>query len=282
MSQRVEEIAAKALRDFLLVQLPAKATAVNLLRAAVLTAPWAGPYTIPAGAILRVGTALGTYTNVTLTSGSRTAAQLAADIEAVPALAGLAAADTASRLALTSLVAPTATVPSILAIGPDNAGTDGAATGSNAALGFDAGGNHVQTSAVVAPTYRGVMDGWPVTADFPGRGAIVVIIGDRSSADVGEKRRYEKLVDLDLTILRADPAVGQHRNREGIEAAVRCVREVIASDRHLGRAANGDIMYAEDGPCRISGMPFNFGARGAPVLFDGASMQCGIKVFERW
>ena len=44
---RAEQIAADALRNWLLLKLPAKVTAVNLTRAAVLKATLPGPYTIP-------------------------------------------------------------------------------------------------------------------------------------------------------------------------------------------------------------------------------------------
>lgn len=281
MSQRVEQAAADALRAFLLLRLPARVAAVNATRAAVLTAPWAGPYVIPIGAVLGVG-AVPLYISLNPDLYvERTAADLADDINAwVP---GIASADADGRLVLTDLSTPEPGAPSVMAIGVDNGGeVDGAPTGSNAALGFNPGGERVVRSALAAPSLRGVMDGWPVTADFQGGGVINIVIGDRSSDDIGEKRRNEKLVGLDVTILWADPASARHRNREGIASAVRCVREVINTDQTLGRAAFGDIVYCDDGPCQISGLPFNFGSeKGAPLLFDGASMRIDVKVFER-
>jgi hypothetical protein len=271
MGVKAEQIACQALREWLLLKLPAKVTSVNTDRAAVLKAPRAGPYTIPASASLKLGTVIGSEAADAITAGTRSTAQVVADLST----AGITAtADTDDRLVLTSTTAPTSGVPSTVALGADT-------TGANAAFGWDPGGERVVRSALVAPTSKGVADGWPITPDLgPG---FWIILGDRSSQELGV-HRDEYLVAVDLAILRADPNTSQHRSREHIHACVRCVREVLLSDagRTLGRASFGDIMFVRESGCRIAGKPFAFQSdKGVSPLMDVATLDLEIRVYER-
>lgn len=97
-------------------KLPAKLAEQDLARRAKVVCP-IGPYTIPAGGRIAVqGTELG------LTAGVRTAAQLRDEINA--AVAGVASADSGGRLVFASTVAPTALVPTALRFRKPDAGTD--------------------------------------------------------------------------------------------------------------------------------------------------------------
>lgn len=276
-SVQSEARAATALREWLLMKLPSKVTAVNAIRAAKLLSPYAGPFTVPSGAVLKhSATAIdGTYTSIPLTSGSRTAAQVAADINGV--VANLASSDPNGRLLLTASNAPTASVPSLVALGQDNS------TGANAAFGWDAGGERNVRYALVAPTYKGVADGWPVAPDMgPG---FWIIIGDRESVPVPPAtRRDEYMVGLELTIMHKETNVSPHRSREHIHSVVQCVREVLLTSegRQLGRAAFGDIVFVDEKKAQIAGKPFAFKGPNAPnVLFDVAVLILAVRVFER-
>ena len=141
----------------------------------------------------------------------------------------------------------------------------------------------------MAPRARGIMDGWPVTPDF-GPPSLIgsplgVVIGDRSTVPVRpDVRRDEYVVTLTLTVMRLEGAGQTHRSREPIQAALRCVREVVLQDagRQLGRAGQGDIMLVTERAARIDGRPFAFGSNESPgPLFDVAVLLLDVRVFER-
>lgn len=284
-----ESLAAKALRDWLLWKLPAACVSVNAERAASLVAPVPGDYTVPVGAVLKVSVTekAGATFSVSLTSGTRTAAQVASDINgAVP---GLASVDTDGRLVLTSTSAPSydastlAPTNSIIAIGSDT-------TGANRALGFEPGGQWAVTSPLVPPAPDGVADGMPIGGFFVpsalGKGRICVTIGERESQPVDRNpRRGEWNVILDVGIFRTEPTAVVHQTREGIQAALRAVRACLYTDagKQLGRAAQGDVVIALEQSVRVS--PWSFRAQKSqeqPVglLFDAASLKLGLRVFQ--
>lgn len=278
---RPEELAAIAMREWLLLGMPAKVAEVNALRFATLKSPWAGPFTIPVGGTLGICITPNsdTFVAVTLTSGSRTATQLAADINGTSGLSGVASTDTEGRLLLTSLLAPTTSAPSKLAL-------RGGATDVNAVLGFTKGGERRLTTALIAPGNNDIIDGWPLLSDLINRGpgTVVVILGDKLSTPDPNPRKDEHAVSMDVSVMRIEPAQQIHRNREHIYAAVRCVRELMMSNAgmQLGRASVGDIMLARPGKARIVAKPLSFGTKDNPnPLFDAAVFNADIRVFER-
>ena len=282
MGVLAEQIAASALADWLRRQLPAKVTAVNALRAAVLKASTPGPYTIGASScVLSLwksrdqSVLVGLET--TLTTGSRTTAQCVSEINTALGTS-LASADSDDRLTLTSDDAPSGSTPSVMSVFPASENS------ANSVFGWDPGGEHVVNVALVSPGWRGVADGWPATADLgPG---FWVIIGDRSSAPVKpDVRRDEYLVTLDVAILYAPRQQETHRNREPVHAALRCVREVLltTAGRQLGRATTGDIMLVTERGAKVSGRPWQFIKKESVInpIYDVANLQLEVRVFER-
>lgn len=270
MSVRAEAIAAEALREWLLLQLPARVAAANLVRAAVLKAAWAGPYTIADGAQLKIQRVWNSAVSimVALTAGSRTAAQVASDINAV--LPGLATVDSAERLVLTSPTAPVAGTPSYLEV-----------KGDVSPFGWVTSAKSV-VSALVAPGWNDVCDGLPQALDFASRGpgTVVVFIGDRRSQPLDDNpRRNEHRVSLDVHVLRVEPDQHPHRTREAIQAAVACVREatLTPAGRQLGVPTT--IVHCVPRNAAVAGQPFK--EKNSPVLFDGAGFTLEVKVFER-
>lgn len=284
-----EAIAAKALRDWLLLKLPAACVAVNAERAAVLTSPTAGDFTIPASASLKVSLT-GTrdnFTTCSLTSGTRTAAQVVADINSAMG-ATVAAANSNGQVVLTSTTAPSFSgitgTNSSVAVGPDT-------TGANLALGFDAGGEWQVTTPVLPPTPLGVADGFPAGGFFMpaalGHGRIVVAIGERTSSLVGgNMRRAEWEVSLEVGIFRAEPQQASSQSREGIQAALRCLRSCIHTDagKQLGRAAAGDVVRVAERSASVSPWAFRQQRQGqeavSGLLFDAATLRLALLVFQ--
>lgn len=288
-----EEIACRALHSWLLSMLPSKVTEVNLTRAAVIRAPYAGPYVFAAGATLGLNQTANsdTFTQTSFSTGSQTTAQVVTAINAAMG-ATVAAAEEVyaagpTRLVLTSTAAPLTAAASVLSV---RGGVN--ATDANTVFGWDPGGEKVTTTALVAPGSRGVCNGAPVVPDFgpsgvDGGSPIVIIIGDRASRPIQPAvRRDEYVVSVALDILRVEPQQQVHRDREHIHAAVRCVRELLLTDagRQLGRAGLGDVMLVTETQAKISGRPFGYTDREGNAispLFDGCAMLLEIKVFER-
>lgn len=279
MSVLVEDIAASALRRFLLRWLPSKVAEVNATRAAVLESTGVEPFVVTSGMKLQVcAESPAAPAEVTLTTGSRTAAQVAADINGV--VLGAASADADGRLLISGSAPLSSTSYAGVASDLDGSGNS---TGANALFGWDAGGEGVTRAPLVAPGYRGVADGWPLLNDL-GRG-FWVIIGDRESVPVQPSlRKDEHLVALELGIFCPVTNEQVHRDREAIQACVRCVRELVLTDagRQFGRAAHNDVMLAEEKSARIPGRPWKFRGNDAPnALFDVAALQLNVRVFER-
>jgi len=286
-----EATAAAALRTYLLQKLPAAVAALNLTRAATLRAPQPGPYTIPAAAVLKVSVTdkAGLTTSCALTSGSRTATQVAADINiAVP---GLASVDPFDRLLLASSTAPlwTATTQeatdSVMAVGTD-------ATGANIALGWDLTGEFVLITALVPPGLAGVCDGLPLGSWFDpsqlGKGRMLVTIGERPSKPKAlNPRNYEWDVTLDVVVCRAEPQQ-VYQTREGIQAALQAVREIMVTDagKQLGRARYGDITFAYEADCKVSSQSLVFtrtnqdGTRTQSPFFDAVNLKYLVRVYQ--
>lgn len=287
-----EDVAATALRNWLLWKLPAACVLVNAARAASLRAPQPGPYTISANAVLNLSITdkAGTTFAVTLTSGSRTAAQLVSEINTAVG-STVASADADDHLLLTG-TAPSFSASggdltltdSLVAIGPDT-------TGANAALGFETSGQHSLRTAVTPPGPDGVLDGYPVGDIFmpsaSGKGRVLVTIGLRRSQPKDRNPRTgEWNAELTVEIFRCEPKQAVHQTRDGIQAAVHAVRTCLNTDagKQLGRARNGDIVLALEQSVDIA--PFSFqrkdtsGQKVGP-LFDAATMKLGLRVFQQ-
>ncbi len=276
MPIRPEALAASVLRDYLLLALPAKVAALNAARAPVLKSPLAGPFAVPPGARLLLREGAVSYP-VVLTSGSRTATQLAVDFAAA-GFAG-ASSDVRGRLVLTG-AAPAAGAWQRLELASE--GEAGGVAGVHALFGWDSGGNRVVRSPLVAPTYRGLYDGFPVQPDFPGGGALVVILGDRRATPQPNVRRDMHDVQVTVHLLRAEPQAATHASREGIQACLQAVRECIHESRTLDESETSDrhIMLTEVESTEVGGRPLLM--EGLPGLFfDSAEVRVRIRVYER-
>lgn len=275
-----DAVAVDALVAYLRRYLPAKVTALNALRPAVLTSALAGPYTIPVGAVLNLAAYGGEEptTAVALTSGSRTAAQVAADIEAIGVPGLTASADTFGRLVLTADDAPEEGVPSCVIVGQDVG-----PTGSNEVLGWAEGGEHFETQGLVSPSWRGICDGRPLTAPDMGQG-FWVMVGNRTAKPTHPGiRRDTYLVTMTVDLWRPwSASAPPHRSREAISSCVRAVRELVEADdgRYLGRQAFGDVQLATVDTVSIAGDPL-FLSEVPGVLFDVASLTITVRVFQR-
>lgn len=281
MSLNHERLFTEHLRRWLLLKMPAKCTELNLLRAASLRAPVAGPYTIPASSSIQVSITGhdSSLTTIALTAGSRTAAQLVTEINA--GLAGIASDDDGT-LVLTSTTPPAApSTHSLIAVGADNLGTGGAATGVNAALGFSPGGEAVRSSPLVWFGIRSVPVGWVINPDWPS--GLTVLIGDTTSLPASNIRRDTYDVRVELNLLQVERQGAVHRNREHMQAAVQAVREVLQTDagRQVGRAGTNDVALVVEESCRIAAQPFQVfnGKTPTNIFFDGALMQLSARVF---
>lgn len=275
MAIRPEALAASVFRDYLLLALPQKLSALNATRLPVLKAPRAGPYDIPLGAklVLRMDALA---FSVTLTPGTREATEVAADISA-SGFAG-ASVDYRGRLLLTG--GPPVSGVSRLELASESEA--GSVAGLHAVFGFDAGGNRSLRTPVLPPTLRAVYDGFPVQADFPGGGTLCVVLGDRRSAPQTNVRRDMHDVDLTVHLLRAEPLATTHASREGIQACLQAVRELIHESRTLDESETSDrhIMLTEVSESEVGGRPLVL--ENLPALyFDAAQLRLKVRVYER-
>lgn len=275
-----EQITVDALLDYLRRYLPAKVAQLNPLRVAVLKSALVGPFTIPSGAVLRLSATSqeATPTSVSLTAGTRTAAQVVADITAASVPGITASADVAGRVVLTATATPASGAPSVVVVARDNG-----STGSNAAFGWGDGGEHIETPALVSPSWRGVTDGRPLTAPDMGQG-FWVMLGNRNSVPEKPGVRWDLFkVTISVEVWRPFSAnAPPHRTREAITACGRAVRELILTTdgRYLGRQGAGDVQFADVGRVEVAGDPIRLNEVPG-VLFDVARMTVTCRVFQR-
>jgi hypothetical protein len=286
VSQLVTQLVTRIFREYMLAQLPAKVTEVNADRAPVLKAARAGPYTITGTkklSISQIGIDTGYVDSDAFTVGSQTATQLAATINASAGLAGVASSDTEGRLLLTGS-APTGAANTIIAAKDAATGA-----GTSALFGWESSGERVIRAPLVAPLYKGVANGLPYFPDMgPG---FWLIIGRRMCQPVvragSSIRTFEYQVGFELGLMYRETNIQSHRDREGIESVVRCVRELLLTEsgRQLGRggpAPLGDIVLVEEKQCTVEGTPFQFQGDKVPAgIFDRALMLLSVRVFER-
>lgn len=280
-----EQLAVDAALDFLRRYLPAQVSTVNASRYAALKSALVSPFTIPAGATLKLSASSqeATPTDVALTSGVRTSAQVVAEITAAAVPGLTASADSDGRVVLTATAAPASGAPSVVVVARD--GTDSvAASGVNAAFGWSEGGEHIELPAIIAPSWRGIVDGRAITAPDMG-GGFWVLLGDRESVptDPGlRKDTYNVTIKGEVWRPFGASAV-QHRTREAITSCMRAVRELIASDvkggPYLGRS--GDIGLARTTRVAISGAPAVSDPAAPGLFWDTATFTLTCRVFQR-
>lgn len=268
-----EALAARSLRDYLLRWLPAKVAQLNALRGAVVKSATVGPFTVASGNLVLASAREGATTSVTLPTGSVTAAAIATAINTAAVPGVTASADGEGRLVLTG-AAPTEGVASCVSVRTST---------NNALFGWPSEGCYDVVTALTAPTWKGVMDGGPQTIPDFGR-TFAVVIGDRSAVEVGGSRADMHTVTLDVSVWVADRANGQHRTRESLQSAVRCVRELLDSDdgRTLGRGTVGDILRVQTA-AKMKGTPFQVFDQAKVLVASGevASLAVTVKTFHR-
>lgn len=267
------QLAASSLREYLLATLPAQVTAKNLTRAATLTTPQAGPWTIPASGSISV-TLNGTdYTACALTSGSQTAAQLASTVNTAMG-ATVASALTDGRLRLTSTTPPVSpSTNSVIGIAAD-------ASGAAAILGFDAAGEMQTRAPLVAPTNAGIMDGEPQVMPPFSAGRMVVILRDREDAEV-QLRRDERLATLEMLVYVPLATQNYHADREEIQAACACILNVLAttSGRQFARTSTNDVGFTSVKQVKVSGSQWGV-KNDLNILLDIARLVVTARVFQ--
>jgi hypothetical protein len=184
--------------------------------------------------------------------------------------------DSAGRVVLTSVNFPAQDAPSVVVVGPDE-------TGANGVLGWSNGGETVLRSALVAPTFAGVLDGWPLSAPDAGQG-FWVLFDERQSVALEPLRRYEYDVTIPTLLFKPELGMQTHRDREAIGQVVRAVRECLHTlvGRYAGTAGQGTIQLVSVRDVHIGGQAFSFtGKQSANVLFDTASLTITARVFAR-
>lgn len=276
-------LATQALREWLVWKLPAKVNTLNSERAPKLIAAKPGPYSIPVSGITGAPISLSTsrggpWETPPLTSGSRTATQVATELNAV--LTELVASVDAEDRLVIEADPPDAEEGGVVGVALQ------ADAVANAPFGWAAGGEHVTSAPLRAPTYNGVCDGNPLYP-FDNSQGFWVVIDDRECSlwpDVETgRRRHEYLCTFQVNIYRPDVNTQPYRSREAIASCARAVREVLQTNEgiQLGRAANGDIIVTDVVSEKISGTPFTFTNSKTPNLaFDVASLVVRIKVFK--
>lgn len=260
-----------ALREYLLRTLPAKVATINAGRAAVLKSALAGPFTVPAGLTLKVGTVKGTYSDVALTSGARTATQVAAEIDA--GVAGVTVSvDTQQRLVITSDTLPSGETPSVVALGPD----DAVAPAVNALFGWPEQGTLVLRSAIVAPHSDAVWDGNPGVFDLDR--CFHVTFGKRATTPRSKNIRDDvHHVSLEMEIRAVEKFMEPRSMPEITLQCIRAVREVIYEDRTL----DGRVVLTELPALQSLPETYILGGGSPSPLYGLAKLTARIHVYER-
>ena len=213
---------------------------------------------------------------VALTAGSRTATQIAGEINATSGLSGVASALADGRLRLTSPTTPTGpAVSSVMALANDS-------TGTSLALGFDPGGDIVVRAPIIAPTLKGLCDGEPLVLEPLAQGRMIVVIRDREDVAIAvELRREERLATLELLVYVPMTRQSWHQSREEIQAACECIVDVISSTsgRQLARSSTNDIGFCQVKSVKVSGSSWEMKKQN--FLCDIARLVVTARVFQR-
>lgn len=265
---QAESFACEVLRDYLLRKLPAKVAEVNATRAAVLKAARVSPYAVTDD--IEAGADVDAESPVALDTGTRTALEVAGDFT-LDAPAGLAASvetiGSATRFIISATAAPVEGTPSVVSLAPGMA---------NRAFGWGEGGKTIIRSALVAPDDDGVHNGHPSGMRFGQGGSFQVVLGKRSTAPVANIRRDMHVIDIATEIVTCEPTQDIEAAREYCEAAIRCVREVLAEDRTL----DGQAQLVEWPSMMFT--PHTMQFEGAvSALLAVANMTLRVRLFER-
>ena len=272
------QLACDALRAYLLASLPAQVTLRNADRAAELITPQAGPWTIPAAAAVSVTVDGTTFLPAALTSGSRTASQLATEINTATGLTAFSAT-TDGRLKFLSPTAPSSpSTNSVVGYAAD-------ATNTLTALGFDTSGEMVVRSPLVAPTNQGVMDGEPKVLPPLANGRMIIMLGDREDARFQSSRRDEREARIAMHVFVPVTGTEGNADREMIQSAVACVANVLfsASGRQFataGASQEWSIGYTDIVSSKVAGSTFKTPS-DLSYLFEQARLIATARVFQR-
>lgn len=273
-NETAAQLASDALRALLLAQLPAQVSARNLLRAASITTPSVGPWIVPVDGAISFTVDGTAYTAALLTAGSRTAAELALELNT--AMGGSAfTALTDGRLRFTSPTPPSSpTTNSVVGFAAD-------ATGALAVLGFDPAGEQVARSPLIAPTNQGVMDGEPTVLPPLANGRMIIVVGDRRDEEV-QLRRDERLARLELRVYVPMATQNFHASREEIQSACACILNVLntTAGRQFGRSADNDVGFTQVKSIEVSGSAWKT-PNDLSYLFDQARLIVTARVFQR-
>lgn len=273
MSIQPEALAVRAAREWLLQRLPAKCDELNAMRRAVLRSALVEPFDVATGDQLKlstVGIEDASPSVVDLVAGVGLSAQDVADDINLSSPVGITASAEDGHLVLTADAVPEVATPSVVAALTAN---------GNAIFGWEEGGENCVRTALEAPSYRGVTDGLWLTAPDLGKG-FWVMLGDRTATNVGNARRAEFLVSIQVQVFRTF-GLNQtpHRDREAITACIRAVREVLTDDsdgRQLGRAKYGDVMFTDVQRAAIVGEAL----QSKDFYFDAAGMELTVRMYQ--
>lgn len=269
MSVNPEQIAVDALKDWLLGALPARVAALNAANVAVVKSR-PGPFTLAAGTLL-IGTERGTTTSVTIAGGSYTASDLATAINGTPVSGVTASADADGRLVLTASTAPSVGTDSVVCVGAND---------NNAALGWHDAGEYVVRSALVAPDWKQLRDGWPAAPPDGANNSFIIIFEDRTAQSVAAERHYREMHTVTVHAMVLAPiGTSEVRDRRRISLAVAAIREALSGDtgRMLGNTSAGAVQLARVTSTAIAGKDLAW--RGVPALFDVATVVFSVRIF---
>lgn len=246
------------LMDYLHAALPAAITSVNAARFATLKSR-IGPFSLSSSAKnLLLAAQGGAAQVVTLTTGSRTAAQVASEITtaAVPNLS--AAADTQGRLVLSSTVAATSDDPSRVTLGAGEIGTPD--NNAAARFGWNLSGQDVIMPGIVSPMRQDLYEfnspNYTLGQDNAPR---IAVVGERvrpNSKGV-KSTEYDHVYYLDVALV--SPGIDQVNDLA--RATCRAIQEAIAADRTL----YGQVVYAEVSDFQAEPKVFRFRDSAVPV-----------------
>jgi len=285
-------VAVDALIAHLRNRLSASVATVNSFRPPEFVAPKQGPYTFTTGAwYLGAGQfsfveepdiavdASDWWELLVLTSSvTLTAQQLAASLFPVQNIGATTVVADGGRLVIKSN-----TTANTWLAGEPIITTEPTAKMVNSVLGFPGGDVLGAYNPIIAPSYEGVCDGFPLLVPDMGSG-FWVIVGDREAVpdDGSSLRRDSWTVRTSLHIMRPSYANERHRTREPISACLDAVRRCLLTDegRQLGKAATGEIQIVEITSERVGGTALRF-EEMQNVLFDTASLDVAIRVYQR-